>query len=290
MTVLVERAPAKVNLTLEILGRRPDGFHELRSLVVFAIDAADSLSATPSAAPRLHLKGPFASRIVGENLVDSALMHLRQKAPWLSPFSITLDKYLPIASGLGGGSADAAAAIRLARRIDPTGTSAIDVRQLARSLGADVPVCLQSRAAMMSGLGATTEPVALPAGPALVLVNTLDDVLPDKTAQVFRGLSARPVAGEPPPPAVPALSDALSLVDFASASSNELERVALGIFPRIALVLGALTADPRCRLARLSGAGPTCFGLYDTIRDATQAAEKLRAAEPGWWIVASRIA
>lgn len=289
MALLVEPACAKVNLTLEILGRRPDGYHALASLVVFAADAADTLTLAPDAETRVVTRGPFAPTIAGENLVAVALAKATTLEPRLAAGRITLDKHLPVAAGIGGGSADAAAVLRLLRRNNPAVAAAIDWHALAVSLGADVPVCLASRATFMTGIGdVLTLLNDLPPLDA-VLVNPRVAVPADKTAQVFRRLGAPPLdeaAAAPSPPHFTATDD---LMTYLTRRRNSLEDAARGVVPAIDGVLAALSATAGCRLARLSGGGPTCFGLYDDAGVAKEAAVALAAAHPRWWVTATAL-
>ncbi|MDZ4841528.1 MAG: 4-(cytidine 5'-diphospho)-2-C-methyl-D-erythritol kinase [Hyphomicrobium aestuarii] len=303
----VERAPPKVNLTLTVLGRRPaDGYHELDSLVAFAQDVADTVTlhtvrpdtassrATGSvdpALPQVTASGPFAGSIVGENLLDIALRIIATAAPSLVLGPVTLEKRLPIAAGIGGGSADAAALIRAAIRANPGVAASIDWHALAARLGADVPVCLDLRAQRMQGIGDQLTP--LPHLPPLhaVLVNPLAPVPPDKTARVFRMLAAPTLSLEDGRrcSSVPDVTTRDDLLEHMRRTGNDLTRPAMLVVPDIAAVLAALGAAPGCELAQLSGGGPTCFGIFAGAAEAEAAAVSLREAKPGWWISASRL-
>ncbi len=189
MTAIREIARAKVNLTLSVLGRRPDGYHEIESLVTFA-DFGDVVSLEPGPATSVTTRGPFAAAIDGPNLLDRALALLREAAPGLHLGAVTLEKNLPVAAGLGGGSADAAALLRAVRRANPELAGSVPWDAVAARLGADVPVCLAGRPALISGIGQTVQPLAhdLPAM-AAVLVNPRQ---PLATAAVYRALDAPP--------------------------------------------------------------------------------------------------
>src|SRR5262245_35322555 len=188
MAVISELAPAKINLTLEVLGRRADGYHELSSLVAFA-DIGDVLTLDTSGAAALRVTGPFAEAIAGPNLVETAMALVAERAPGLATGSVELEKRLPVASGIGGGSADAAAYLRCVAATNPEDGDRIDWGELATRLGADVAVCLEEQAAWMLGAGETVMPVERGLPPlAVVLVNPLAAVPPDKTARVFRAL------------------------------------------------------------------------------------------------------
>ncbi len=290
MTALVESALAKINLTLEVLGRRVDGYHELTSLVVFAEEAFDRLTARTAQTSGVIVAGRYADAITGPNLAADALQALHDRLPVFAPLEITLEKALPVASGLGGGSADAAAVLRLARRAEAQELASLDLIKLARSLGADVPVCLESRAAIMSGTGEDVQAIALPPGLAVVLVNALGAVPEDKTARVFGALraSSAPNAGGARPP-VPVFASAGDVISFVLASRNDLQNVAARIMPEIPTVLEAIARTGGCRVARLSGAGGTCFGLYASAEDARVAARMLARAQPQWWVKPSAI-
>ena len=268
-----ERARAKVNLFLHVLGRRADGYHLLDSLAVFP-DVADTLSMAPADALHLDVTGPFgASLASGDNLVLRAARALHAAVSSAPGAALVLDKHLPVASGIGGGSADAAAALRLLDRVWGLGLPAPQLAGIALGLGADVPVCLASDPARMGGIGELigVAPVLPPCG--MVLVNP---GVPVATADVFRSR-----AEEYSEPAVlpPRWADAASLAADLARLSNDLEAPAVRLCPPIGAALAWLRAQPGCRLARMSGSGATCFGLFDTEAGAAAAA----VAPPGWW-------
>jgi len=273
-TAVHEAAPAKVNLALHVTGRRADGYHLLDSLVVFA-EAGDLLDARPAAQTRLRVTGPMAAGVPD----DDRNSVLRAAALIGVTAGITLEKHLPAAAGIGGGSSDAAACLRaLARLADvalPTGVLA---------LGADVPVCLLARAGRMRGIGETVEPVdALPAIDA-VLVNPR---VPVATPEVFARLERRENAGLPL--ALPRWRDAADCALWLASQRNDLEAPARALCPRIGAVLEGLRATRGCALARMSGSGATCFGLYPDATAARQAAARIAAERPDWWVVATRL-
>jgi 4-diphosphocytidyl-2-C-methyl-D-erythritol kinase len=280
---IVELARAKINLTLTVLGRRADGYHALESLVTFA-DLGDRLTFAPGEAPGVALAGPFAAAITGENLVTRALGLLGALDPALILGAVTLEKNLPVAAGLGGGSADAAALLRAVRRTDPA--SALDWSTAAASLGADVPVCLGDAPALMWGTGEKL--IELPRGNrqpspiAAVLVNPLR---PLSTAAVFARLGAdcAPAALQAPM-RPPLFADLGALVEYVRARGNDLEHPAVALEPGIGRVLAALGAQPGCRYAAMSGSGATCFALFDSSAQSATAAATLAQAEPGWWV------
>ena len=288
MPALIEDGHAKVNLTLRVVGRRVDGYHELESLVAFA-DCADRLSLTPGSELHLATTGPLAQACgeTADNLVFKAARLLGERVPGLTLGDFILDKVLPVAAGIGGGSADAAAALRLLARAN---NLAIDDRRLiavAQLTGADVPVCLESRACVMTGVGETLLPLALPKMPC-VMVNPC---VPVATKDVFAALGLR--SGELLVGASDVLQAAAwpeagaSLEDWVealAAASNDLEAPAMRIQPVIGEVLSALNASNGAWLARMSGSGATCFAIYENTAEAGRAAEQLRLDHPGWWV------
>ena len=278
---LIETARAKVNLTLRVLGRRPDGYHELESLVAFA-DVGDGIEYHPGAPPAVTVRGPFAEFIAGSNIAALALQRAAAAAPGIELGAVVIEKRLPVAAGLGGGSADAAAVLRALRRANPAREAAIDWHAIAASLGADVPVCLHSAAQFMWGTGHDTVVVPpLPPLPA-VLVNP---GVPLATATVFRALAAAPVASATRTPVAPGpFRDATAVIAYMGDHANDLEPVAAALCPPIGLVLAALRALPGVRMARMSGSGPTCFALFDTAADAADAARRVSDREPHWWV------
>lgn len=278
-------ARAKVNLTLRVLGRRADGFHELDSLVAFA-DISDRVEFCPGRTQSVSVTGTFGAAIVGENLASRALALLALLAPQLELGSILIEKVLPIAAGLGGGSADAAATLRLIRRANEGRSDGVDWRALAAQLGSDVPVCLVDAACRMTGRGETLDAVDGLVDLPAVLVNPQVRVPSDKTRQVFKILAAGPLVTEPERmPPVP--RDMAGWLDRIGNGCNDLEVPAAVVVPDIGGVLAALRAHPLTRLARLSGAGPTCFGLTASAADAATLAADLGRAHPTWWVRAT---
>lgn len=288
MTVLTESARAKVNLTLRVLGRRADGYHDIESLVAFA-DCADTLTLEPDRELGLAVTGPGAAECgeTGDNLVLRAARLLGDQVPRLAFGRFTLDKHLPVAAGVGGGSADAAAALRLLAKAN--GLSADDPRviEAARLAGADVPVCLPSRPCTMTGVGENLAMLGLPPLPC-VLVNPRVAVA---TADVFAALGLR--RGE----LLAGVGDVVLARGWPSedasfeawlaaiaARANDLEPPAMKVAPVIGAVLAALRAAEGARLARMSGSGATCFAIFATIGDAGLAADALARARPDWWV------
>jgi 4-diphosphocytidyl-2-C-methyl-D-erythritol kinase len=281
---LVETAPAKVNLTLRVLGRRADGYHDIESLVVFA-DVADQLSLTAGDAPTLTVMGPRAAQTgaQADNLVIKAARALAARVPGLRTGAFRLEKNLPVAAGLGGGSTDAAAALRLlarANNIAPDDPRLLDV---ARATGADVPACLDPRPRVMRGIGEIlSAPLPLPRLSAL-LVNPGVAV---PTKMVFSGWSpsANPGRSLEAAAALAKRQNERQLIDWLTTEANDLEAPAIALAPPIAEVLASLRATDGCRLARMSGSGATCFALFSSLAETTTAGKKLRAQFPDWWI------
>lgn len=285
--VAVETARAKINLSLRILGRRPDGYHDLRSLVVFA-ETGDRLTARPDAELSLTIEGPFASSLEGggDNLVLRAARGLREIAGVASGAHITLEKNLPVASGIGGGSADAAAALRALMRLWNVAPDEAALERLALSLGADVPVCLGPRPALMCGIGERVSRLPRFPGVGLLLVNPLKSL---STASVFRALAAPAVNAAQPDMQLPDFSSLDDLLAWVSEEPNDLEAPAMAILPEIGSVLSSIAETKECRLARMSGSGATCFGIYRSVVDAEAAARMLSAFCPSWWVKATTV-
>lgn len=282
--MFTERAPAKINLSLHVVRRRPDGYHDLESLVAFA-GSGDVLTLVPGEQLTLTVAGPTAGAAGpdGDNLVLRAARALAERVGGLRTGAFHLIKRLPVAAGIGGGSSDAAAALRLLATAN--GLSRDDPRlyAAAQATGADVPVCLAPRARMMRGIGEQLgPPVALPAL-AAVLVNPGIGL---ETRHVFGRLGLVPgdAPGRAIHPPVPGTVAAAALVDLLRATRNDMEAAAGALVPAIAHVLDALGAITGCRLARMSGSGTTCFALFGDCREASRAARLLRRDHPGWWV------
>ncbi len=281
---LTEDAPAKVNLTLRVLARRADGYHEISSLVVFA-DFGDRLTFIPGGELTLTVRGPSAAKAGdgADNLVLKAAHAIAARIPGIILGAFDLDKNLPVAAGIGGGSADAAAALRLIARANDLAADDPRLYQAARATGADVAVCLDPRPRLMQGIGdKLSAPLALPPLPAM-LVNPGVALA---TKDVFAGwtAAARPAAAldfAPPP------SDIAQLMQRLMTQPNDLEGAAIALAPAIAEALAAVRALPRCGLARMSGSGATCFGLFTSAADANAAAKILLGKYPHWWIRAT---
>lgn len=276
MAEFQEFAPAKVNLHLHVVGRRDDGYHLLDSLVVFAA-VGDRLSVSAADDLSLTVTGPFAAGLAGEadNLVLRAGRALAARAGIRSFGRLVLEKNLPVSSGIGGGSADAAAALRLLCRFWDLDPGVLD--GLGEALGADVPVCLAGRPALMAGIGERLAPAPRLPEVGIVLINPGVAV---STPQVFRvrdgGFSR---AADWPEQG---WTDAAGLVATLRDTRNDLERAALALAPMIGDALQAVACAPYCMLSRMSGSGATCFGLFPTQADAVEAADAMR--HDGWWV------
>jgi 4-diphosphocytidyl-2-C-methyl-D-erythritol kinase len=277
-------AYATVNLTLRVLGKRADGYHDLESLVVFA-NVADQVGLLPGLALGLDIHGPTvaAAGDVADNLVLRAAQALAARVPGLRLGRFWLTKYIPVAAGLGGGSSDAAAALLLLAQLNGLAADDQLLFEVARATGADVPVCLDARARVMRGIGEIlSPPLDLPMLPAL-LVNP---GVPVPTKEVFARLGLAPGErrGDPSVIEPNRLKQRDALIAYLISQPNDLEAPALTLQPVIAYVLAALGRNSDCLLARMSGSGATCFGLFTSRQAAAAAQEQLQAAHPAWWI------
>jgi 4-diphosphocytidyl-2-C-methyl-D-erythritol kinase len=288
MPALIEDGRAKVNLTLRVVGRRVDGYHDLESVVAFA-DCADRLSLTPGSKLNLKTTGPLAQACgeTADNLVFKAAQLLGERVPNLRLGDFTLDKVLPVAAGIGGGSADAAAALRLLAQVNGLAIDDSRLIEVAQLTGADVPVCLASRACVMTGVGETLLPLVLPKMPC-VMVNPR---VPVATKDVFAALGLRSgellvgatdvIQATAWPEAGASVED---WVEVLAASSNDLEAPATRIQPVIGEVLSALSATNGAWLARMSGSGATCFAIFENTAEAQRASQKVQLDHPNWWV------
>ena len=274
MTVVDGFAPAKINLTLHVTGRRDDGYHLVDSLVVFA-DFGDRITVGPATVSRLAVTGPMAAGVP----VDASNLVLKAAALIGVTADITLEKHLPAAAGIGGGSSDAAATLRALAEM-----AGVAVPRDVLSLGADVPVCLMPGAAQMRGIGEDVTPVAGVPPLYAVLVNP---GVPLATPAVFAELTQRDNPAMPGP--LPTWPDAAAFVSWLGAQRNDLQAPAIAAEPVIAEVLETLLDTPGCQLARMSGSGATCFGVYDSAERASAAAGRLAQDRPGWWVMAARL-
>lgn len=283
-------APAKINLSLRVVGRRPDGYHLLDSLVGFAA-LGDRVTVQPADTLSLEIAGPYASALSAndkaDNLVLRAAKALRTLTGTGRGAAITLHKTLPVAGGIGGGSADAAAAIHALIdlwKIDPPEDA---LAKMALNLGADVPVCLSAAPSRMQGVGERLTPLpSFPKDPApgLLLVNP---GVGTSTAEVFGALSGNFVETKAPSSAP--WRNAADLAAALTPLGNNLTEAACKVTPEIARVLGALPSLPGCRYAAMSGSGATCFALFDDAESAHEAARTFKASHPSWWIEATTL-
>jgi len=271
-----EFAPAKINLYLHVVGRRPDGYHLLDSLAVFA-GVGDRLTVSPSDGLTLSVTGPFTGGLADEadNLVLRAAQRLADRAGIVPTGALALEKNLPVASGIGGGSADAAATLRLLSRF--WGLPTIGLAEIALGLGADVPVCLAGQPALMAGIGDVLAQAPRLPELGIVLVNPGVAV---STQAVFRERTGP--FSEPFGLAEQVWRDAAGFVAALQATHNDLELPARRLAPVIGDVQEAVAAAPACLLARMSGSGATCFGLFRTPEEASEAARLI--GRDGWWV------
>lgn len=283
MTTVNVFAPAKINLTLHVTGQRADGYHLLDSLVTFA-SVGDRLEIVTGNALSLTVEGPEAAGVPADmdNLALRAAALVQQDGA-----ALRLEKYLPSASGIGGGSADAAAAWRGMICLDDAqadelahAPQAMLKKYLAdlTSLGADVPMCIACKPMRGRGIGELLDAVPLPTVYA-VLVNPR---LPVSTPSVFKALTSK--TNLPMPDSIPAFKDAAALIDWLKGMRNDLEAPAIAVQPAIANVLKVLEVQAGCGLARMSGSGATCYGLFETEDAAKEAARRLYTAHPDWWV------
>jgi 4-diphosphocytidyl-2-C-methyl-D-erythritol kinase len=285
MSALQDTAWAKLNLTLEVLGRRVDGFHELKSLVAFA-RIGDTVELELQDALQLVVDGPFAGALGGDNLILKAAKAAAELGPGLRLGRFRLTKSLPVAAGLGGGSADAASALRLVARANAGVLTQAQFSSIGTRLGSDVSVCLESMPALVTGRGEKVEPVRNFPACGVLLANP---GVPLATEAVYAALRAEAYT-----PGAKLRDKRLDfhgnfadLIAYALPRGNDLEPAAARLVPEIRDVLAALLALPGVCLARLSGSGPTCFALFATEEEAMQALAELAAQRPAWWIAAS---
>jgi len=289
---LTRRAPAKINLFLHIVGRRGDGYHRLESLVAFT-DIGDGLSVERAPELSLVVQGPFAEALNATsghdaNLVMRAARSLQARTGATQGARLVLDKELPVASGIGGGSSDAAAALHLLNGLWALGLAETALAQIGLMLGSDLPVCLRGRTAFVSGVGEVVEDCGRLPALFLVLVNPGQGLA---TPEVYRAFSASGALDGSPARAFPKgpWADELALIAMLKETRNDLEAPAIALCPAIAQVLKALGAQEGCALARMSGSGATCFGIFPGRAAAERAARALARAEPAWWVKPARL-
>ncbi|WP_170784954.1 4-(cytidine 5'-diphospho)-2-C-methyl-D-erythritol kinase [Ruegeria lacuscaerulensis] len=266
-------APAKINLTLHVTGRRADGYHLLDSLVVFA-DVGDRLQFTPGNDLSIAVTGEHADGVPTDN--RNLAWKAAQAAGWTG--HIDLNKVLPHGGGIGGGSSDAAATLRMAAKQGRTVSP-----DVALSLGADIPVCVAAQAMRMRGIGDDLTPASMPSLPAL-LVNPCVEV---PTGRVFAALESRD--NLPMPAEIPEFETVEPCADWLRNQRNDLEPPTTGLAPEVARVLDELDGTKAALMARMSGSGSTCFALYPTMKDAHFAAYEIGAAHPNWWCRATQL-
>jgi 4-diphosphocytidyl-2-C-methyl-D-erythritol kinase len=275
-------APAKVNLYLHVTGRRTDGYHLLDSLVAFP-DVGDRVVAEPAAVFSLEVSGPEACSLTSagdDNLVLRAARLFAAEARIAAGAALQLDKHLPVAAGIGGGSSDAAATLRALRALWHVSVDDRTLQTLAAGIGADVPACIRGRAVWVGGIGERIEPAPALPNAGILLANPRRQL---PTAAVFAARSGPfcdPGRFEPMP------ADAAGLAQTLMRRRNDLTEAAIGLVPEIGTVLARLATLPGAMLARMSGSGATCFALFGDRREAERAREMLAAAEPLWWCAA----
>lgn len=287
--LLTERAPAKINLTLHVTGRRADGYHMLESLVAFS-RSGDTLALTPGAHLELAVAGPTAtaSGDPNANLVVKAARQLAERIEGLKLGAFRLVKNLPVAAGIGGGSSDSAAALRLLAKHNDLALDDPRLYEAAVATGADVPVCLAAKARMMRGIGESLGPVLdLPPLPVLI-VNPRRAL---ETKSVFAEMKI--VIGKEtlfgPHPEIASGLSAETLIAALKKGRNDMEDAACVLLPIIGDVLAILAAAPGCKLARMSGSGATCFALFPDCRAVAKAKRSILAAHPDWWVKAAML-
>ena len=275
-------APAKINLYLHVTGRRPDGYHLLDSLVAFT-EHGDRLTAEPSDDLSLRIEGPFADGLDGgaENLVLRAARALQDASGFRGGAALTLEKNLPVSSGIGGGSADAAAALRLLGRLWRLDVSDARLADIGLPVGADIPVCVAGAPSRMAGIGDIVEPVDPLPSCGVLLVNGGEGVSTPSVFAARQGAFSTPVAWRTP-------DDFEDCVTELQTLTNDLASAAQAVSPVIGEVLASLERAEGCALARVSGSGGTCIGLFGDTGLANRAAAKIQAEHPQWWSVATR--
>ena len=284
---VTEHAAAKVNLTLQIRGKRSDGYHEVESLVLFA-DYGDTLSFESSETFSLFVDGPFAGALERSgNLIEKAALAYAERIGKTASGAFHLTKRLPVAAGIGGGSADAAAAFRLLKRHFGEPGSLSELVLAASKIGADIPACLMSSASIMTGIGEKLHPLPRLEPIPAILVNPMQ---PLPTAPVFRALVSDPLPDDFVGPEFPRLATSDDVIAYALAGSNDLEPPARSLLPVIDEVLALLEELPGVLLRRLSGSGPTCFAIFGNMHEAEDAVRMIAHKRPEWWVQAARLA
>ncbi len=279
MRAVYQHARAKINLYLHVTGKREDGYHLLDSLVAFA-DTGDEISIEPAEKFSFSMTGPFASTLsVQDNLVVRAAHLVCERLGKAPDIHITLTKNLPVSAGIGGGSADAAATVR---GLMDYFEAEEDISDILLRLGADVPACHHSKPLRFSGIGETIEPVTLLTETDILLINPLTSCATPDVFRALKGVSKQADTSIPP------LENKDALFRFLNSTRNDLTDAAQTVVPAIGDVLNVLR-ETDARIVRMSGSGATCFGLFDDAASCAAAAQKIKAARPGWWVAASRL-
>ncbi len=282
-----EIAKAKINLTLKVNGKRKTGYHELISLVAFA-DFGDIVSYKPNDEYTLSVSGPYKTNLIGENLIDKTTAYLSKKYDIIKAGELHLIKNLPVGSGIGGGSADAAAVLRILSNQITEGINAYNLTEISNHLGADIPVCLKQRAAFMTGIGESISVLNdFPITPCL-LVNPGVHV---STADIFKALNAKEITDAvTTDKALPnTFTNIDLLIAFMKQHQNDLQKITEEKHPEISEVLSDIQNQPGCIIARMSGSGSTCFGLFESQIYATQAHKNITAYRPTWWAKSGKL-
>jgi 4-diphosphocytidyl-2-C-methyl-D-erythritol kinase len=276
---LSKQSKAKINLCLAVQGRAENGYHYLQSITAFC-DVGDVLEIEPSNQLSLQIMGAFASELSGDdNIVLKAANMLQKHANISQGANLILYKNLPVASGIGGGSGDAAMALQMLNELWQCGLNQEQLQQIGLKIGADVPVCLRGEFCLMTGIGEILQPLSFGAdGLYAVLINPLKAV---STAEVFKSLSANNYGG--------ALQMADNLMVTLQQNRNDLQQVAVQLCPEIAVILEFLRIQPQTLLARMSGSGATCFALCTNALDAAKLAQIAQAQFPYYWVAVGAI-
>ena len=284
---------AKINLSLEILGRRSDGYHQILSLVAFT-EFGDQLVYDPGQSFAVESDGPFAISVQGENLIVTAAKKLSNHFPNINLGRVHLTKHIPVAAGLGGGSADVAAFFKLVEQHDESQLKGFDWVSFGALIGADIPVCLCRETSFMGGFGEQLSAVDVRAEVHIVLVNPGVELI---TGGVFKALNAPAYSAERQVASrnrdmshMPKSFQSFQhLINFLHSHPNDLTKPACRQAPVINRVLGVLERCDGCALSRLSGSGASCYGLFESAPEAQQAGEQIAHEFPLWWVQSTRL-
>ena len=289
MTMLITLAPAKINLTLHVGQAKKNGRHPLDSFIVFAgAEAADRITVEPADSLQFAVIGPFADKCgdLNDNLIFKAAYALQTVLQTSQGARVTLVKHLPVASGIGGGSADAGATLRQLNQLWGGPDTYDHLISVGAQLGGDIPACILSRPLLMRGEGERLIPAAIPTPLPALIVNS---GTPCSTAQVFQTFDASGGGADFHETNPPQFKSTQSLLNWLDKTYNELEAPAIVLHPEIAHTLATLKALPNVRFARMSGSGATCFALFDTMDEARAALAALKTEQPDWWSVATEL-